>query len=156
GEGYEAERVPTLEDALRLPNVRLMIEMKTVARPEMLARVVLEVVHKARAENRVILASFDAAVLAAAHKADPTMPLMGLAETADELRTMLTLPIDAVGVKTTLASEALDTAPKHMPVWVWTIYTSAGADEMIRLGVQGLITDVPKRLVRHVGQAASL
>ena len=59
GARWAAERVPTLDEALALRDGRFMIELKKTGHPVRLVEKVLAAIHRAGAEDRVALASFE-------------------------------------------------------------------------------------------------
>lgn len=151
-DSYALERVPKLSDALVLPKARLMIEMKTVARPQALAEAVITAVVEAKMEDRVILASFDPAALAAAERVATELALMGLAENEAGLAPLEALNLAAIGVQTEMTQAAIKWTRGRMPVWAWTLYTETAASKLVAMGVEGLITDIPKKLVASFGR----
>jgi glycerophosphoryl diester phosphodiesterase len=148
GNAYPRERIPTLEEALKLPGTRLMIELKKSAHPAKLARQVVQAVHDARASDRVLLGSFEVDLVEAVYQLDPSLPLIGIIEDPAMFENMLDLPISVLGVSTELAGKALEVAPPGVAVWTWTVYTVDAARVLAEGGVHGLITDIPRALVQ--------
>lgn len=147
GDRFAAARVPTLEEALAIPGPRLMIELKKGPWGKKLAEAVVDQVARAGAQDRVAIGSFQADLLWAAHDADPSLPLVGIADEAAKLTAMLDLPISVLAVNAEIAEAALKTAPAGIAVWCWTVYEVGTAQRLMELGVHGLITDVPQTLV---------
>lgn len=148
GSIFVDEHVPSLDQALALPRTRLMIEMKKTSRPERLADLVVQAVHRARATERVALGSFEYELLNATHQLDPSLPLIGVVEDPAMFAKMLELPLSILAVETPLLEHALSIAPPGVAVWVWTVYTVDTAIDLADRGAHGLITDVPAALVR--------
>ncbi|NIM64069.1 MAG: hypothetical protein GTO30_21200, partial [Acidobacteria bacterium] len=148
GDRFAGENVPTLEQVLRLPGSRLMIEIKSDARAELVAQRVLEEIERAGAGDRVSIASFDRAILERAHALDPSIPLVGAAKTKRAIDGKLELPVHALAVRPALAKAALKKAPRGVEVWVYRVYTPEQAGYLARSGVHGIITDAPAQTLR--------
>ena len=150
GEQYKGERLPTLDETLRIPDARLMIEMKKVGNAKMLADQVCDAVRNNNMEGRVVLASFEKDVLLAANLKDSGLPLLGLAEDVAGMREMLRMPIAVLGVSVELAEQALAETPRGIAVWIWTVYSPEEARRLAELGVHGIITDAPTRILAEI------
>ncbi|MEL6761185.1 MAG: glycerophosphodiester phosphodiesterase family protein [Myxococcota bacterium] len=149
GDRFADETIPTLDEVLALGG-RVMIEMKSTEEPQALADAVLESVKNAFAYERVILGSFDPALLDAVALRDPSLPRVAILEDVDGLEEMLARGPTVVAIRADRAEEALERVPQGIAVWLWTIYTPAMAREAAELGVHGLITDVPKAVVKEL------
>lgn len=147
---YPDERLPTLDEVLRIPDAQLMIEMKAHPDVKGLANATVDAVHAANMSGRVVLASFEAPLLLQANLRDSSMPLLGLAEDVKGIETMLRLPISVLGVSVELAEQALAMTPQGIAVWIWTVYTPAEARRLAELGVHGLITDAPTPVLAEI------
>ena len=143
GERFADARVPSLREVLAETDARLMIELKKYPRPEKLVDAVLRVVYEANAAGRVGLGSFEADMLWAAYNRDPSISLIGIAESESEIKAMFNLPITVIAVDTDLAEFALLSRPSQLAVWCWTAYTPEQALALRDLGVNGIITDAP-------------
>jgi glycerophosphoryl diester phosphodiesterase len=157
GERYAAERLPTLAEVLALPNTRIMIEMKKIEprRVSRLAEKVIEVVHAAQAADRVVIASFEADLLWAVQARDPSLPLLGLAESSDEITKMLSLPIQVLGVRIDHVAEARERASAGTAIWAWTAYNADIAKAAVEQGAHGIITDAPAAVLAVLRPAQS-
>ncbi len=147
---YPEEKLPTLEEVLRIDGAQLMIEMKAHPDPKALAFATVDAVHAANMGGRVVLASFEAPLLLQANLRDSSMPLLGLAEDVKGIEAMLKLPISVLGVSVELAEEALRMTPQGIAVWIWTVYTPADARRLAELGVHGIITDAPTTVLAEI------
>jgi glycerophosphoryl diester phosphodiesterase len=147
GDRFADARIPTLDEALAIPEGRLMIELKRSARGELLVAKVVELIQKRGAASRVMLASFDDKLLWAVHDRDPSLPLLGLVDDEASLQRTLQLPVTVIGVRADWAARALEVAPAGVAIWAWTVFDLKMAEELTLLGVHGLITDVPAELV---------
>lgn len=144
---FPDERIPTLEEVLAIPEARLMIEMKATTRVHELASKVVDLVDAAGASGRVALGSFETALLEAANVRDPTLPLVGIVESAEGLEEKLMLPLSVLAVNVELAHAAMQAAPAGVAVWTWTVYAPEQVEPLIELGVHGLITDAPREVL---------
>lgn len=152
GDAFVHERIPTLEQALALEGTRLMIEMKRIEpdKVRLLACKVVEAVRAQGAGKRVILGSFDIDLLRAAHHCDPSLSLVGIAETSAAIDAHLNLPVAALAVSIGRVEEAVSKAPPHVAVWAWTVCTPKMAHRALNQRAHGLITDVPSALLQHL------
>jgi glycerophosphoryl diester phosphodiesterase len=159
---YAGARVPTLDEVLAVPGVRLMIELKTVPERERLVDEVLAAIRRVGVSDQVALASFDAATLFIAHNRDPSLPLVGIAETEAGLEELLVLPLAVLAVTSEkvapappaapaatvdLVAVALDRVGPGTAVWAWTAYSVDEAVALRDRGVHGIITDAPAAVV---------
>jgi glycerophosphoryl diester phosphodiesterase len=153
GARFAAERVPTLEAALAVPGARLMIELKKCAHPAKLAAKVIGAVERAGATGRVVLGSLEAELVEAVHGFDPSLPLVGIVETSAELQPMLEFPLSVLAVNQPLVEEAAHELAPGVALWSWTAATIDEAEELWQRGVDGIITDAPEALLRHLRPA---
>ena len=144
---YPDERVPTLAQALQVPRVRLMLELKQSTKPETLVRTVAQAVTHAGMQDRVALASFDPVLVAMARKLAPELPRIGVLEDLSYLPHMLKLEVAAIAVYTGLVAAARPLVPEPVALWTWTVYTPEAARAAAQAGADGLITDIPAKLV---------
>lgn len=151
-ERYSAERIPLLSEVLAIPGAHLMIELKRIHsdRADRLVRGVIDAVRAARAWERVAIGSFEPALLWKAFDGEPSIPLVGIAESSERVTTMLELPLQVLAVRIDHAKDALAVAPAGVAVWAWTLYSTAMAAAAVEQGVHGLITDVPQAVVGHL------
>jgi glycerophosphoryl diester phosphodiesterase len=168
GPARERSRIPTLEEALgELPGVEFNVDLKS-RHPEMVARTI-EVVNRAKAADRTLLASFDATTLREVRRlryAGKT----GLAQT--EVLRLLALPsrllawfplagaaaqipYRAYGIE--LASRAV-VSKCHalgLEVHYWTVNDPALAVRLLDAGADAIMTDDPRRVGPVVKSYAS-
>lgn len=147
---FSGEKIPTLDEALAVEGTRLMLELKTTERGGPLVRQVVERVRRANAYDRVAVASFEGGLLWATRDLEPSLPLIGLAREQRQVDEMLGLPIAVLAVRCEVADYALQVSPAGVAVWCWTIYSVEMAEKALELGVHGLITDVPAKVVQAV------
>ena len=145
---FASERVPTLEQVLRVPGVRLMIELKKTTRSAALAQATVRAVQAAKMQQRVAIGSFSYDIVEAAYRADLSIPLIGIVDDPQEIATMLRLPIAILAVDKAMLAEARAKAPKNVAVWVWTAYHPREAQALADGGADGIITDAPAAVLR--------
>ena len=150
GDAYKKERVPSLRQVLDAGDIRVMIEMKAGAHPRRLAHGVIDTINKSYAWHRVAVGSFDTELLTLAHSRDPTVPLIGIAKTLASLENHLELPLAAVAISESLLGEAFKIVPAGVAIWVWTVRDVKTAKALREKGVHGIITDIPKKVVKHL------
>ncbi len=147
---FVRETVPSLEQVLRLRDSRLMIEIKSEPRAELVVRQVVEEIDRTGAHGRVAIASFDQAILEQALVRDPSIPLIGIASTQEAIEEKLELPIRVLAVRASLVEVALQRAPTGVAIWAYTAYTPEQARDLAQLGVYGIVTDVPSQVVQDL------
>lgn len=148
GQHYSAETVPTLEQALAVPGVRLMIELKATTKPEVLVRNVRRAVQQANMVDRVIVGSFDIPLVAMVKYLAPELPRIGIIEDPLLLPYMAQLGVRALAVDANILPMMHALRPKDTAVWTWTVYTEAQARLLAQEGADGLISDIPARLMQ--------
>jgi len=161
--------IPTLEEVLTaLPSSRFIVEMKP-GDPSFAARV-LEVVDRAGARDRVLLAGFDDDVVRRARELAPdVLTSMGQGE-ALRMQIMLRMglgafwrpPADVAQLPERyqglpVVTEALIRLAhrKGVPVHVWTVNEASEMRRLAALGVDGIITDYPDRMASVLAERAS-
>jgi glycerophosphoryl diester phosphodiesterase len=151
GAGFAGERVPLLSETLEgfpgLVNVELKCDR---ADDRGLTREVVRVVRAARAEERVLLSSFNPLCLLRARLLAPGIPRALLLETGQRwgLRSAVAAPL--VGACAVHPEHVLAT-PRRIARWgrrgysvaCWTVDDVAEAARLHRTGVSGIITNRP-------------
>ena len=147
GDAYPAEPIPTLSQALVLaPEIGIMVEMKKGPYGTLLADKTVEEIRRAGVEAHVIIGSFDPLLLDRAAELAPDIPLIGIAEEAEMISELLKRPVSKLAVSQDLVSLAQSLKPDHVSLWVWTIRDISEAKSMAERGVDGLISDIPKKV----------
>ena len=164
-------RIPTVEEALaRFPGARFNLELKAKA-PEVVERAVEQITRASREALTLLTAGEDATMARLrAHLEDRSLPIAQGASTADVLDFIQTardgsapkpgpmaLQIPAEFGGRPLVTRALvDHAHAHsVQVHVWTVNDSDEMAGLLDLGVDGIITDFPARLVERIERRAS-
>jgi glycerophosphoryl diester phosphodiesterase len=157
GPRFAGERIPTLEELLdlALPRTQLNLELKCRDGAEAahrLAMAVLAAVSARDGLDSVIFSSFDADALEAVRDVSPyaqmgilwSVPPFDLAwEIARDLGAISLHP-----AAESVTPEVVEAAHEHgLAVYVWTVNELDHMVELARMGVDGLFSDVPGRML---------
>jgi glycerophosphoryl diester phosphodiesterase len=101
-----------------------------------------------------VVSSFLPEVLQAIHDLDRTIPLGLICETRAEFRLWPELPVEYVIPHHKLVGQSLIQEIKvaGKKILVWTVNASADMKRLSKWGVDGIISDHPKRMVRFLGR----
>ncbi len=152
GERFRGERIPLLSEVLEaLPGAVVDVELKSgrVADPR-LALSVARILRERRAEDRVLVSSFDHWLLAAFRAAAPGIATGLLFEEAPAWRARLAVAEVLLRPRAVHPPRALAT-PEAVRRWqrsglavnVWTLDAPEEVERLARLGVAGIISNVP-------------
>jgi glycerophosphoryl diester phosphodiesterase len=142
--------LPRLHDVLaRYSNAFLDIELKVAG----LEKIVIKAV-KEKPKQRFVVSSFLPEVLKAVHAAHATIPLGLICETRAQLRKWKQLPLEYVIPHYTLVNQDLirEVHAAGKRVLVWTVNLAATMRRFAVWGVDGIISDSPKRLKETLGK----
>jgi glycerophosphoryl diester phosphodiesterase len=153
GETYVNERIPTLMEVLSLNfgTAGIMIELKKSPFPaEKVASVVMEVLSQVNRIERLLIGSFEPDLLDAIHKLDPTLKLIYIVEDLNRLESFNNklLAIDHKLLTKDLMEDLIN---KHKEIWSFTVDSPHRAQELIKYGVTGIITNNPRYIQRFLG-----
>jgi glycerophosphoryl diester phosphodiesterase len=158
--GFAGERVPSLEEALALAaelNVWLYLELKAALEGS-LPFALADLLRRSRRMDRVVLLSFDPASLSLLRSTDP------------RLLTALLVGRTGPTIEAARRAEAQLVAPRYkrvtrrlvrraheagLGVVAWTVNTRQEMRRMLALGVDGIMTDWPDRLIETIGRTVS-
>ncbi len=152
GEGYAGERVPTLEEVLDGLGDKLLlnIELTNYARLwDRLPETVVGLVRERGMQDRVLLSSFNPMALLKAARIAPEIPrgLLVMPSEPRPVRAVLAMavPREALNPHDALVDARVVRAEhsKNRRVNVWTVNDGERARELLTMGVNGIITDVP-------------
>ncbi|MFI5316222.1 MAG: glycerophosphodiester phosphodiesterase [Myxococcota bacterium] len=154
-------RIPRLGEVLAAyPAARLNLEVKQAEPP--IAAEVVRAVRRAGAERRVLLAAEDEAILAALRALDPGTALgSSLADVVEFVRAgadgriasfrprghALQVPTHALGRPLVTDAFVASAHALGLFVHVWTINEPGEMRRLLALGVDGLMSDFPARLI---------
>lgn len=151
GKGFAGERVPLLSETFEAFPGLVNVELKCDRADDRgLTREVVRVIREARAEERVLLSSFNPLCLFRARRLAPGIPRAMLFESEQQwaLRSALAAPLVgacAVHPEHVLASppRVARWASRGYSVGCWTVDDVAEAERLYRSGVSGIITNRP-------------
>jgi len=154
-------RIPRLAEVLAaFPSARINLELKLAEPP--IAEEVVRLIRRAGAERRMLLAAEDDAILSRVRALDPGTALgssladvvafvrAGAEGMLEELRPLghaLQVPPDALGRPLVTREFVAAAHARGLCVHVWTINEPAEMRRLLALGVDGLMSDFPARLV---------
>jgi glycerophosphoryl diester phosphodiesterase len=159
GRAKETARIPTLEEALgELPRVPFNVDLKS-HHPEMVARTI-EVVNRAHATDRTLLASFDARTLREVRRRGYA-GRTGLAQTevlrlvAFPRRALALFPLRGAAAQIPYRAYGIDLGTRAviakchalgLEVHYWTVNDPALAARLLAAGADAIMTDDPRRV----------
>ncbi|MBT6435138.1 MAG: hypothetical protein HOK97_02505 [Deltaproteobacteria bacterium] len=149
-EKYPKEKIPSLKQVLNAGDIRVMVELRPGAHPRRLAHGVIDLLNRASAWDRVAVASVDTELLSLAHNRDPTVALIGIAASREALENHLESPVSAVVISESLLAQAWEIIPPGVAIWIRTVRDLETASRLMNRGVHGMITDIPKKVVKHL------
>lgn len=152
---YENEKIPTLRESLLLAKgkIKVCIEIKIYGVEEE----VLKIVKDLGVEDEVIIFSFYYPVIAKIRKLNDSIKTLYLMHTADLLTLDYASVIESnavgVGSGTLITKEYLELAHSYgIEVWKWTVDNEEHMQELLDVGIDGLITNYPdKALYKRSG-----
>ena len=151
GDQYENEKIPNLREALELAKgkIKVCIEIKVYG----VEKEVLKIVNDLGMNDDVIIFSFYYPVLAKIRELDKTIPILFLKGTADKMTIEYAKVIQStaigVGNGTSITKEYLDYAHMNgIEVWKWTVNEEDEMQQLIELGIDGLITNFPDKALK--------
>ena len=149
---FSGERVLLLSQVLRLVprSSQLNLELKRTARKAAVVHRVVRCVSRTGAVRRVLVSSFDAGLVKRMKAAHPRIAraLLCRRRATRALRRAIALECVAVHPHASLVTPAL-VAQAHragLRVHAWTVDRLSEARRLIRMGVDGLVTNRPDRL----------
>lgn len=146
GEKYKNERIPTLREALELAKgkIKVCIEIKVYG----VEKEVVKIVNDLKLNDDVIIFSFYYPVITEIRQLDKNIPILFLKSKADKktIEDAKLINSNAIGVgsKTIITKEFLEVAHNQgIEVWKWTVDDEAEMQQLIDIGLDGLITNFP-------------
>ncbi|WP_261305695.1 glycerophosphodiester phosphodiesterase [Paenibacillus andongensis] len=150
---FQNERVPTLEEVLRLAkdHIKLNIEMKNNGHGKLLAEKTVDLIQSHGFEKECTVTSFDDKLLHTVKKLNPLIKtgLIVGQKTENIESIMKNSDFDVISVAYPLVTESfMKLAETHQKkVYVWTVNQPTIMKQMLALGVSSIITDHPDQLV---------
>ncbi len=157
------EKVEAFTNTNKLPPVKYNIEIKSEEKddaifnplPEVFVNLVYEELKKFNLWSRIILQSFDVRILQELRKKDSSLTISFLVENNDSLEINLTKLGFTPAIYTPefiLIDEQLveKLHKQSIKIFTWTVNESEDIKKMIALGVDGIISDYPDRIINLV------
>ncbi|MEW6325841.1 MAG: phosphatidylinositol-specific phospholipase C domain-containing protein [Nitrospirota bacterium] len=157
---FAGERIPTLADALNAVPESIVVNVEIKTGPgqlQMMAERIWAIIHELKAEERVLCSSFTHKALWALRRLALKLPLAYLVEgrvqtehftEAKALQTRA-LILQAQWTKPALVRQA---HAYHLQVFPYTVNRPLQMRQLLRCGVDGLLTNYPDRLARAISQ----
>jgi glycerophosphoryl diester phosphodiesterase len=161
---YAGERIPTLQEVIDLlpGNVNLNIEIKSdgeVRRGAVFEEACIRVIREKDLSERVLVSSFDHKLLRRFHKLDPAirtgalyLPVRDAAKKPSTLARRIGTSA-FICSRTQLRKRFVADARQHnIMVACYVVNTSRQLEKMLRYGVDAVVTDFPRRIVRALNE----
>ncbi len=153
--GFSGEAIPTLQEVCRLvapTGAGLLIEIKAErGLPNDFRDRLLGVLERESMRRRSILQSFDHHVVRRLHKSDGQLRLALLIDSVerDPVRFALAAQVPMVALRWRLLNRSLveEATSRGLKILVWTVNRERHIRQMISLGVDGIITNYPERVL---------
>lgn len=156
GGAFRGERVPTLAEALAVTRHRALL-IAEIKQPDIAPRLA-KVIREAEALDAVMIWSFFPEALTALRASEPQLPCCLLSQRAadwpHERELALRLGLQGVSLHHhSLSQEMADAARRSsLSLYTWTIDTYEDLRRVLTLGVDGIVTNYPERLVELLGR----
>lgn len=153
GNTFKNEKVPTLKEALELAKgkIKVCIEIKVYD----IEKEVLNIVNELKMNDDVIIFSFYYPVLKNIRKLDSEIPVLYLVEDnigykkIIENATKINANAVGVGPEIKITKEFLNLGHQfEVQVWKWTVNQEEEMQELIALGLDGIITNHPDKAIQ--------
>ncbi|BFL48692.1 glycerophosphodiester phosphodiesterase [Lactonifactor longoviformis] len=143
-QGFEGEYLPTLEDMLKEADgkINLMIELKSSGHEQKLEEKTVELIRRYHFESQCTVASMDYSILERVKELDPHLKTVYIAALAYGDMTELNAA-DAFSIEETFITPQLlaQASVLDKEVYAWTINDEKSMKRMIKMQVNGIITD---------------
>ncbi len=153
----EGERIPTLDEVFDLVGRRagINIELKGPGTAGSVAGRIAGLIGQGWGYDRIVVSSFDRTALAAMKALDPRIRLGGLLSRIphDDAACGERLGLWSIHPSIRFIDRALvdDAHRRGLQVWAYTANTHEDIARMAALGVDGLFSDYPDRVMRYAG-----
>ena len=157
GEGFEGETVPTLDDVIDLVGESLlMVEMKRGPDDRVLGEALAARFLRDPHLERRIAASFATDALVAVKMGCPDVRRLGLAREPFDFQSQLHHELWGQGfLRELVPGEGADWARSNgRQVWAWTVDAPDQIPPLVAAGVDALITDAPRAILRALDAGA--
>ncbi len=161
--------VPTLQEVFRaFPKMKFNIEPKQ--QTPSLVQPLCQMIRDHELADRVVIGSFQQAILdefrsgcaGVATSASPTevskflaLYKAGLSQSYSPAMQALQVPENAAGVKVVTKEFVEAAAKRNLKIHVWTVNETADMQRLLEMGVHGIMTDYPDRLLKLLGRTTA-
>jgi glycerophosphoryl diester phosphodiesterase len=156
--GFASERIPTLEQAIRLVRGRMLlnIELKFNGHDERLVERVVEILNREGFAEEAVITSLDYGALQDVRSLTSVVPVGFIV--ASTLSRITRLDVDLIAIERRRATPSFIRAAHRAgkEVHVWTVNDRAGMQRFVELGVDNIITDDPAMLRDLLAERAAL
>ena len=156
--GFANERIPTLQQAIRLVRgrMRLNIELKFNGHDERLVERVVEIVRREGFAEEAVITSLDYRALQDVRSVTTAIPIGFIV--ASTVSRITRLDVDFLVIDRRLATPSFIRAAQQAgkEVHVWTVNNRAAMQRFIELGVDNIMTDNPAMLRDLLAERAAL
>ncbi len=156
--GFANERIPTLQQAIRLVRgrMRLNIELKFNGHDERLVERVVEIVRREGFTEEAVITSLDYRALQHVRSVTTAIPVGFIV--ASTVTNITNLAVDFLAIDRRLATPSFVRAAQRAgkQVHVWTVNDRATMQSLIELGVDNIMTDDPAMLRDLLAERAAL
>ncbi len=147
GPGSANEKIPALREALALAKdkIKVCIEIKA----DNIVNKVVKLIEEMDMEDRVIIFSFDFNHIAQSKKLNPAVPVLYLKSpmTTADIDLAAGIGAEAAGAGSGVTQSLIDYAHnKGIEIWKWTVNSTSEMNSLIKMHIDGIITDYPQTL----------
>ncbi|MFV0340239.1 MAG: glycerophosphodiester phosphodiesterase [Parachlamydiaceae bacterium] len=140
------EKVPTLEEVLALDfgKTGLMIEIKDDINHD-LSTAVFSILQNRKVPN-LLIGSFSALSVSYFHDKFPRFKLIGIADQLDSIKEFEKVDLDYIAIAESLLNQNVmqEINAKYSAIWAYTVDDLKRGEELMQLGISGLITNDPE------------
>lgn len=155
GDKFSDEKVPTLREALQLAKgrIKVCLEIKVTGAEEQ----VMQTLKELKMKDEVIIFSFLYPALAKIRQLDKNIDILYLIGAADETTIDYAKVINAqaigAGGGRPLTKEYVDKVHANgLEIWRWTVDDETAMKQLIGIGVDGIISNFPDRVLKLIKQ----
>jgi len=157
-EKYRGERIPTLEEALNVDTqgIGWMLEIKKSVQPAaVIVKAVMDVLHKcskcSRSLGPIVIGSFALDILAELKNQAGGLPIIGIMEKKGSLPIFCRMGLPYVAIWEEIITKEMVEFLKGngIHVWSFTVDEPRRQEELVLLGVEGLITNAPEKAIKR-------
>jgi glycerophosphoryl diester phosphodiesterase len=156
---FHYEKVPTLEETVHTAKgkIKLNIELKNNGHQKLLAEKTVEILQRKLFVNDCIVTSFDPALLKKVKKLDHRIRTGLIAGNKSEAlaNAVKSKDYDAISIAYTVIDKEfmLQAKENKKEVFAWTVNDPKAMSDMLKLGVDNIITNYPDRLIHLLKQS---